>query len=1099
MSTTKDSNTFTNLLNAIDSGKAQTFLRFFKKELEEDTVTLNKLLFHAVLSKNIFFVQQLVSLGAKVVKLTENGQNCLHMAAKLGLVSTTEHLIKTESKVVNDVDESGNTALHLCQYSQDAKLITQCLLSAGVDTNIQNNAGETALMKAVETCNIGAVKLLIEAGADLDLTDLEGNSARSLSWPLGLENLLNIFDPKCSIYNWQEKNPLMKALTHENLYTFRIIVTSGVVDVNEKMWINSSNILYCFLKKKYKTLKNESESLDGDFWKCKTTFDCFSQRDYEVISLLVNTGAHVTDGQHSSLRLATKLGNITILKCILKNCNSDHEWLESAAEAAVLKGRCDLLTVLVETWKENNEPSYSSYSNRLRDVLQTAIKSNLEDCVSKTLEVSKLSNNDYYRALVCATTVSGFEIFKTIQNYDPQAFNNLIITKEGVELLCEASRNGHFEIVLNLLQLGVNRFLKDSSRYNPLVGVKTGQIAELLIQYGANVEKPDTIMYKSMTPLTPLMKALIENRCDVVKVLLNHNAKVDINHVTKILKEDCPDEIRKLIFGCDFNINEFDEDGRTALSLAIYNKDVKSIKILLEKGANVNLEPEDKPSECLPPLLAAVETHNISIIKMLLKHGAYINIVDREDKATAIMRAVRNITSKTMIEKASKESAVGSWDYLDIVKLLLKNGADVNIADIDGYTPFLYACYNSPFPVVSFLIDEGSDINISSRCGHTALMNAFLRNDDAIVTLLLEKGCDLYQTVISKHNDLALTKVAEKGNEANLRLLLDKGASINIGCKRKPLLVTTIAKNQFSCFCCLIEFGADVNVKYKDESLLTYLLKTRNVCNVSFAIHLLKIGAKVSSSESMFAVHDCIASGETELLSSLLHNGGFSPVIIDRQCPDRNLYYNDELDGFIEDKVCSPLFIALISGKYRIAQNIWKICFLTASDLNKLLKYEKFHTELEIRNLTKSLEVLNSMSSSVPTLFQLSFVKVSDLLGCEPGRREKVEQLQLPHILKRQLTFDFHQPVDISTTDSDEDDQNMNAMEVDGYNEEEPFEIESRYVSTMHYDDDDGNDVDYEYCEPEASDDEEDLDPSSFQKYLAQKVIQQFNYSGIFF
>ena len=244
MSTTKDSNTFTNLLNAIDSGKAQTFLRFFKKELEEDTVTLNKLLFHAVLSKNIFFVQQLVSLGAKVVKLTENGQNCLHMAAKLGLVSTTEHLIKTESKVVNDVDESGNTALHLCQYSQDAKLITQCLLSAGVDTNIQNNAGETALMKAVETCNIGAVKLLIEAGADLDLTDLEGNSARSLSWSLGLENLLNIFDPKCSIYNWQEKNLLMKALTHENLYTFRIIVTSGVVDVNEKMWINSSNILY---------------------------------------------------------------------------------------------------------------------------------------------------------------------------------------------------------------------------------------------------------------------------------------------------------------------------------------------------------------------------------------------------------------------------------------------------------------------------------------------------------------------------------------------------------------------------------------------------------------------------------------------------------------------------------------------------------------------------------------------------------------------------------------------------------------------------------------------------------------------------------------
>merc|ERR1719239_998268 len=97
------------------------------------------------------------------------------------------------------------------------------------------------------------------------------------------------------------------------------------------------------------------------------------------------------------------------------------------------------------------------------------------------------------------------------------------------------------------------------------------------------------------------------------------------------------------------------------------------------------------------------------------------------------------------------------------------------------------------------------------------------------------------------------------------------------------MLVTTIDTNQFSSFCCLIDFRSDVYVKYGSESL-TYLMTTENVYGFSlqFIIHLVYnwCPARVSSPRSRLAVHECIACGDNDALSGLLHSGSFSPVLL---------------------------------------------------------------------------------------------------------------------------------------------------------------------------------------------------------------------------
>ena len=55
--------------------------------------------------------------------------------------------------------------------------------------------------------------------------------------------------------------------------------------------------------------------------------------------------------------------------------------------------------------------------------------------------------------------------------------------------------------------------------------------------------------------------------------------------------------------------------------------------------------------------------------------------------------------------------------------------------------------------------------------------------------------------------------------------------------------------------------------------------------------------------------------------------------------------------------------------------------------------------------VSSSVPVLDSLSSTPLSLFQLAFVKVSDVVGCPPARQKKVNALNIPPPLKKALAF----------------------------------------------------------------------------------------------
>jgi ankyrin repeat protein len=100
----------------------------------------------------------------------------------------------------------------------------------------------------------------------------------------------------------------------------------------------------------------------------------------------------------------------------------------------------------------------------------------------------------------------------------------------------------------------------------------------------------------------------------------------------------------------------------------------------------------------------------------------------------------------------------------DIVELLVKNGADVNIQNCYRNTVFIFACDDCNIKIMKFLVDNGANINIRNRSRQTALIRASIKNSREVVKWLLERGAD---------TEDALDVASTLGNREIVAILFD--------------------------------------------------------------------------------------------------------------------------------------------------------------------------------------------------------------------------------------------------------------------------------------------------------------------------------------
>ncbi len=152
------------------------------------------------------------------------------------------------------------------------------------------------------------------------------------------------------------------------------------------------------------------------------------------------------------------------------------------------------------------------------------------------------------------------------------------------------------------------------------------------------------------------------------------------------------------------------------------------------------------------PLHVAAEKGRFIVTELLLKHGAEINSRDSQGNTpihTAIMFG-RTQVAEFLIQRGAdfnsnkllEDMVNNSVTDRDVVRLLLRNSADINHLSDQGNTPLLDAVKQSNRVLVKLLITNGSDVNKAGSSGQTPLQLAKQLKDDSIIRLLLKNGAN---------------------------------------------------------------------------------------------------------------------------------------------------------------------------------------------------------------------------------------------------------------------------------------------------------------------------------------------------------------------
>ena len=152
----------------------------------------------AALRDGIDNVKLLLKAGAAVSAKDEIGQTPLMFAAWGGSQSSPEivtALLNAKAKV-NDSDKDGKSVLMFAAYYAPLEVV-QLVLGARPSINARNTSGHSALMFAImssrdEARQVEKVKLLLQAGADVNLKDNEGQTAIDHAQRLGKVALVKL-------------------------------------------------------------------------------------------------------------------------------------------------------------------------------------------------------------------------------------------------------------------------------------------------------------------------------------------------------------------------------------------------------------------------------------------------------------------------------------------------------------------------------------------------------------------------------------------------------------------------------------------------------------------------------------------------------------------------------------------------------------------------------------------------------------------------------------------------------------------------------------------------------------------------------------------
>ncbi|RYY32822.1 MAG: ankyrin repeat domain-containing protein [Sphingobacteriaceae bacterium] len=412
----------------------------------------------------------------------------------------------------------------------------------------------------------------------------------------------------------------------------------------------------------------------------------------------------------------------------------------------------------------------------------------------------------------------------------------------------------------NPAQYTANNF--DAVVYAINGGASTEAIQYLLAQPGNDVNK------LTHDGRTYLFWAAMKGNTDVMEHLISKGAKTNLvdNHGATVLtfaagggQQNTKVYDICIANGADLK-KELNHDGANALMLAVANdKDFALLNYFTGKGLSIHSTDANGNTV----FNYAARTGNIELLNALIKKGVKYNDnamlmaaqgTRGSSNGVEVFKYLESLKLKPTVTGKNGENVLHSLarrpKQLENIQYFLLKGVDVNKADNEGNTPFMFAAAgNNDIETLTLLSASVKNINQVNHKGVSALAMAVRGNSPEVVSRLLSKGADI-EVTDSNGDNLAYYLVQAynprqaAGFEPKVQILQEKGFDFAAPQSNgNTLYHLAVAKNNSKLLTWAGQFKVDVNAKNKDS--LTALHKAAMVAQDDALLkQLLAIGAK---------------------------------------------------------------------------------------------------------------------------------------------------------------------------------------------------------------------------------------------------------------
>ena len=322
-----------------------------------------------------------------------------------------------------------------------------------------------------------------------------------------------------------------------------------------------------------------------------------------------------------------------------------------------------------------------------------------------------------------------------------------------------ASSSGNKDAVRALAERGV----KCSEGFIAATVSMKIDVVELLVSLGADINEPDSYGH------TALLSAVMMNRPDIAESLIDLGADVNLkadgrnNALTYAAMMACSDRLGgKAEKVSPFLVGLLVEKGAEyfdAVTIAIKAGNAKFAEYIFLAGADPNIKDEEGRTLVMYSVMSGG-----GILRTLLEYGADPNTPDNNGRFPLIVAAIDDEAEKTMIETLLEFGAeINARDKKGLTALMwasagMDRGAGMLLPVLirtggfraEGWKLWsaftaLYAAAKreSHLETIRLLIKEGADVNIIDKRGMNALMYALANGDDDIADILAEAGATI--------------------------------------------------------------------------------------------------------------------------------------------------------------------------------------------------------------------------------------------------------------------------------------------------------------------------------------------------------------------